>query len=98
MQDLISKPLKPLDVLMRLTSKLNNWYREFCNGNLKNLLSLYNNCLFGMNQLLKFEDDQGTFQGKVLKVTSNGMLEVAVGNEIRQYGIKQIIWHLESTT
>jgi BirA family biotin operon repressor/biotin-[acetyl-CoA-carboxylase] ligase len=98
MQDLISETLKPFDVLIRLIAKLNNWSPIFFNISFNILLTSYNNRLYGMNQLLKFEDDQGTFHGKVLKVTSNGMLEIEVENEIRNYGIKQIIWHFESTT
>lgn len=97
-QDLISETFKPFDILIRLVAKLNNWYPKFYNNSFNVLLTSYNNCLFGVNQLLKFEDDQGTFQGKVQKVTCNGMLEVEVENEIRNYGIKQIIWHFESMT
>ena len=97
-QHLILNHLKPFDVLLRLIGRLNNWYMELNNGNFNMLLTSYNELLLGLNRSMSFEDDQGLFKGKVLKVSSNGSLEVAVGNEIRKYGIKQIIWHLESTT
>jgi BirA family biotin operon repressor/biotin-[acetyl-CoA-carboxylase] ligase len=95
--DLISIHLKPFDVLMRLIGKLNHWYYELNNGRFNNLLAIYNHRLFRKNQLLTFEDDRGLFKGKVQKVLSDGFLEVVVGDEIRHYGVKQIIWHLEST-
>ncbi len=96
MQELISKPLKPFDVLMRLINCLNVWGAELNFGNLNVLLSAYNELILMKNQIVAFEDEKGFFNAKVLGVSINGFLELALENEMRSYGIKQVTWRLES--
>ena len=88
--------LKPFDLMMKLIIKLNIWFDALNQRNFDFLFSKYNNTLFMKNRNVEFEDESGKFQGKVIGARDNGLLEISVGNEVRLYGIKQLIWNPES--
>jgi hypothetical protein len=54
------------------------------------LKSEYENALFQKGKICQYEDQLGTFDGKIIGVDINGFLLVEVEKEIRTYGIKEI--------
>ncbi len=55
-----------------------------------NLKSEYESLLYRRNELFSYEDENGNFEGKIIGVNKNGFLQIEVGKEIREYGIKEI--------
>ncbi len=58
------------------------------------LLKEYNNVLYGKETLLPFADVEGEFEAKVIKVDSDGILNLRVAGESkpRKYRFKEVRW------
>ena len=54
------------------------------------LKSEYESLLYRRNELFFYEDENGKFEGKITGVNENGFLQIEVGKELREYGIKEI--------
>jgi BirA family biotin operon repressor/biotin-[acetyl-CoA-carboxylase] ligase len=50
----------------------------------------YDSLIFQMNETCFYEDKYGKFKGIIIGIKENGLLQVKVGNEIKEYGIKEI--------
>jgi BirA family biotin operon repressor/biotin-[acetyl-CoA-carboxylase] ligase len=88
--------MKPFDLLLKTLVHLNHWFESMNQGNFNVLFSKYNDMLFMKNRFVEFEDESGKFLGKVIGARDNGLLEISVADEIRLYGIKEVIWDPES--
>ena len=68
-----------------LNGYVNNW--ESIRSTLKTELE---ERLFQKGELATYEDKNGTFQGVIQGITTDGKLELSTGNEIRTYHLKEI--------
>jgi hypothetical protein len=55
-----------------------------------NLKSEYESLLYRRNELFFYDDENGKFEGKIIGINENGFLQLEVGQETREYGIKEI--------
>ena len=74
-----------------LIEKLNsNLFQEF--NFLKNRFEAN---LFHINKMSQFEDESGIFEGTIIGISENGQLKVKKGEEIKYYGIKELIFRID---
>ena len=73
-------------VLDRILKFSHNYLEKLSNNDKSGLLSQYEKMLFQKGRVLFFRDQKGAFEGKVLGVTGNGLLEVQkTSGEILSY-------------
>lgn len=77
-------------VFNELCNQLNSLFREFHQAEDNRLKSEYDLLLYQKNKLSFYEDENGKFEGEIIGIKNNGYLEVKVGEEVREYGIKEI--------
>lgn len=77
-------------VFNELCNQLNSLFKEFHQAEINTLKSEYDLLLYQKNKLSFYEDENGKFEGEIIGVKNNGYLEVKVGEEVREYGIKEI--------
>jgi BirA family biotin operon repressor/biotin-[acetyl-CoA-carboxylase] ligase len=50
----------------------------------------YQKNLFQKNEICLYEDNNSQFQGEIIGVNENGLLQIKVNSDLREYGIKEI--------
>lgn len=77
-------------VFNELCNQLNSLFNEFHQAEGNRLKSEFDLLLYQKNKLSLYEDENGKFEGEIIGIKNNGYLEVKVGEEFREYGIKEI--------
>jgi BirA family biotin operon repressor/biotin-[acetyl-CoA-carboxylase] ligase len=77
-------------VFQELCDSMNVLFDQIVKNESDILKSEYENALFQKGKIGQYEDQLGTFDGKIIGVDVNGFLLVEVEKEIRTYGIKEI--------
>jgi BirA family biotin operon repressor/biotin-[acetyl-CoA-carboxylase] ligase len=77
-------------VFNELCHQMNSLFREFHESESNKPKSVYETLLYQKNEPSFYEDENGKFQGEIIGIKNNGFLEVKVGEEVREYGIKEI--------
>jgi BirA family biotin operon repressor/biotin-[acetyl-CoA-carboxylase] ligase len=76
-------------IFNELCHQMNSLFGEIQKSEI-NLKSEYESLLYRRNEPSIYEDENGKFLGEINGVKNNGFLEVKVGEEVREYGIKEI--------
>lgn len=79
-----------LDLLNELLNNINNRYGQL---KLKQWLAIFNEYhkhLLGLNKLLTFKTQNEQFEGTILGVNTHGQLQVKRGDEVLNFGVKEI--------
>jgi BirA family biotin operon repressor/biotin-[acetyl-CoA-carboxylase] ligase len=85
----LSKEISLEILFYELCNQMNSLFGEIQKRE-TNLKSEYESLLYRRNELFFYEDENGKFQGKITGVNENGFLQIEVGKELREYGIKEI--------
>lgn len=80
-------PVSNDELLFSFISKMN---KQIHRENDSNLHEDYMNSLFWWNEIHKFEDKNGTFEGKIIDVAADGKLIVERGEVQQQYDLKEL--------
>lgn len=78
------------EVMNQLYGYLDFYLNLLEEGHFDLLKKHYHNFLFGLNELMDFEDEEGIFQGTIKRVDENGFLEVDKKGVLKKYELKQI--------
>ena len=79
------------DELTKLLASIEKRYLQVQNGNAQQLEQDYLNVLYWMNEMHKFEDEDGDFTGNIVGVSEFGQLQIKdEDNEIRTYNFKEV--------
>ncbi len=83
-------------ILERLCLNLEKWYFKLKEQKLNLIDETYLNCLFGVQQSLNFTDaNQVSFEGKILGVTKEGLLNIEMADlTSKKFDIKEIKFSL----
>jgi BirA family biotin operon repressor/biotin-[acetyl-CoA-carboxylase] ligase len=77
-------------VFQELCDQMDYFFKQVSKEEIDLIKFEYDSILYQRNELCKYEDLKGPFQGEIIGVKSNGFLQLQVGNETREYGIKEI--------
>lgn len=78
------------DVLFSWIQEMNNLWAELNNGNLSILKSRYKHELYLLNEVARYSDETGEFEGIVRDVDDNGYLILEKAGVLRKYDLKEI--------
>ena len=79
-----------IDVVNDLLSNINNRYGQLKLKQWQPIFNEYHKHLLGLNKLLTFKTQTEQFEGTILGVNTNGQLQIKRGNEVLNFGVKQI--------
>lgn len=79
-----------IDLLNELLSNINNRYGQLKLKQWPAIFNEYHKHLLGLNKLLTFKTQNQQFEGTILGVNTNGQLQVKRGDEILNFGVKEI--------
>jgi BirA family biotin operon repressor/biotin-[acetyl-CoA-carboxylase] ligase len=78
------------DVLFSWIQEMNNLWAELNKGNLSILKSRYKQELYLLNEVARYSDETGEFEGIVRDVDDNGYLILEKAGVLRKYDLKEI--------
>ena len=78
------------DVLFSWIQEMNNLWAELNKGNLSILKSRYKHELYLLNEVARYSDETGEFEGIVRDVDDNGYLILEKAGVLRKYDLKEI--------
>ena len=78
------------EVLLSFISSYSNCWDNYLQNGKQFIRSEYLKYLFQLNEKAFYEDVDGEFEGKIIGVSENGLLQIAKENEIRNYDLKEI--------
>lgn len=84
----------PMDVLYSYIELFNSNWSQFSEHMLPEIKSLYLSNLFQLNELKKYEDEGGIFEGKITDVLDSGHLIVDRAGIQKKYELKEISFKL----
>ncbi|MFM7019761.1 MAG: biotin--[acetyl-CoA-carboxylase] ligase [Aquirufa sp.] len=73
-----------------VSSGIEKSYQDFCNQAFAELDENYHRELFRLNQWHTFEDKNGPFEGKMLRVNEQGLIEIEKNDGLESYDIKEL--------
>ena len=82
------------EVLLRFLHHFDQLWSTLVCGEFQVLKSVYSSLLFGLNESMLFEDDQGEFQGVIQGVDELGRLIVCSDRGVKSYDLKEIRFKL----
>jgi len=84
----------PMDVLYSYIELFNSNWSQFSEHMLPEIKSVYLSNLFQLNELKKYEDEGGIFEGKITDVLDSGHLIVDRAGIQKKYELKEISFKL----
>lgn len=84
-----------LDVMNDLICQIEKWYTHLLIKNFQKINSEYESVLFGMNEIIQFEQKGHSFQARITGVGQGGqlLLEMPDG-DIRAFGFKEVSYRI----
>lgn len=77
-------------IFYNLCEQMNFYFEKKTEKEIESLKNEYESFLHQKNLICNYEDQNGSFEGEIVGVKSNGFLQLKVGTEIREYGLKEI--------
>lgn len=78
------------DVFFALCEAMNQIFVKLNSEQVNFLKSSYEAKLFQKNEVCFYEDNNGEFQGEIIGVNENGLLQIKVNSDLLEFGIKEI--------
>jgi BirA family biotin operon repressor/biotin-[acetyl-CoA-carboxylase] ligase len=77
-------------IFNELCDQMNCYFEKNTVNEIESIKNEYDSLLYQKNQFCHYEDQNGSFEGEIIGTKSNGFLLLKVGNETREYGLKEI--------
>jgi BirA family transcriptional regulator, biotin operon repressor / biotin---[acetyl-CoA-carboxylase] ligase len=88
----LGRDILVLEVLEVLIQKMNEQFIHILNQEFSILKNNYLKNLYQLNQVAKYKDDNGQFEGEILGITEKGALLLNRAGVITEYGVKEIVY------
>lgn len=91
MYQILNKVTDRYEFLNQLHEELMNYYNQFLQGKADTLLQIYNEKLYGRNQICNLQKpNEELIQAKIRSVDRHGMLNVELGNKVQAYDFSEV--------
>lgn len=86
----LMREIELMDLFEQLFAYLDFYLNLLLESNFQILEKHYLEFLYQKNEMCRYEDATGRFQGKIIGINSLGFLQIEVSGEIRTYDIKEL--------
>jgi len=90
LKNILNHDLNMEDILKQLTIEINEIFFKLKNQEFNQIALQYNLLLYRKNEICTFEINNEICQGEIVKVNNNGLLQILIGNNLREFAHKEI--------